>query len=70
MRNPSDNVSTHQPLLTTAQAAALLNLHPVSLRTARSKKKLNLPYVRVGGAIRYRREDIEAFIATNREGGS
>lgn len=66
MRNHSETVSA---LLTTQEAAARLGLHPTTLRIARSRKSLDLPFIRIGGAIRYRMEDVEAFIARNREGG-
>ena len=56
-------------LLTTKEVAALLGLHPTTLRIARSKHSLNLPFVRIGGAIRYLLADVEAYLARNREGG-
>jgi hypothetical protein len=56
-------------LLTTDQTASLLQLHPGSLRSARCRKSLDLPYVRVGRVIRYRPEDVAAFIEANRPGG-
>ncbi len=64
---PQESVS---PLLTTEQVANWLGFHPASLRNSRHKKSLGIPFVRIGGAIRYRPEDVEAFIARNREGGS
>lgn len=60
--------SADSALLTTKEVAAFLRLHPTTLRIARSKKTLALPYVHVGGAIRYRRVDVDAFIAANMGG--
>jgi len=58
------------PLLTTKEVAALLGLNPTTLRIARSNKSLPLPFVRIGGAIRYVPADVEAYIAQHREGGA
>ena len=59
-------VSDHvQPaaLLTEAQAAALLNVAPATLTAWRATKRVACPtHCRIGGAIRYRRADIDAFI--------
>ena len=69
MRTYIDNVPV-QNLLTTGQLAQLLGVHQGTLRSARSRKTLKLPYVRVGRAIRYRPEDVAAFIEANRNGGA
>lgn len=61
-------VSDHAPpdaLLTEAQAAALLNIAPATLtawRAKRAKRAERLEYCRIGGAVRYRRADLDAFI--------
>lgn len=52
-------------LLNNAEAAALLNIKPGTLNIWRSSKRYNLPYVKVGKAVRYKVEDIEAFIEKN-----
>jgi predicted DNA-binding transcriptional regulator AlpA len=50
-------------LLTEAQAAAVLNIAPATLVAWRATKRAVRPaHCRIGGAVRYRRSDIEAFI--------
>jgi excisionase family DNA binding protein len=69
MRNLPIEEHGISPLLDTKQAAQTLNVHDQTLRNKRSKGTLDLPFIRIGGTIRYRREDIEAFIARHREEG-
>jgi len=49
-------------LLDEKQAAELLLVAPSTLQAWRSRQTYNLPYVQVGGRIRYRRADLLAFI--------
>jgi excisionase family DNA binding protein len=53
-------------LLTTTQVASMLGIHPGHLRATRSRGTLNIPFVRIGGAIRYRPADVQSFIEANR----
>jgi hypothetical protein len=51
-------------LLRPEQAAERLNVKPGTLANWRSTERQPLPFVRIGaGAIRYRPEDIERFVA-------
>ena len=52
-------------LLTTAQAASYLGIAPATLTVWRSTNRRVLPYVKVGSQVRYRRQDLEQFIADN-----
>lgn len=52
-------------LLSSLDVARLLNIHPVTLRKARSNHNITLPYVRIGGSIRYREIDVLTFISAN-----
>ncbi|MGE0311368.1 MAG: helix-turn-helix domain-containing protein [Lautropia sp.] len=52
-------------MLTEGQAAAYLGLSPKTLPAWRCTKRVALPYVKIGAAIRYRRADLDAFIAAN-----
>lgn len=52
-------------LLTTAQAATYLGISPATLTIWRSTNRRILTYVKVGGNVRYRREDLEKFISAN-----
>jgi excisionase family DNA binding protein len=53
-------------LLTTSEVAKFLKISPKKLERDRWMEQ-GLPFVRFGRAVRYRAEDIEAFIATNRQ---
>lgn len=58
----SDHVSS-EALLTEAQAAALLNVAPATMTAWRATKRAARPtHCRIGGAVRYRLTDINAFI--------
>jgi DNA-binding transcriptional MerR regulator len=54
-------------LLTTEQAAKLLNLTPATLRTWRSNKKVQIPYTKISNLVRYEYEDLVDFIARNKQ---
>lgn len=44
------------------QAAAILGVKPQTLAVWRSTGRYDLPFVRVGRLIRYRRADLEAWL--------
>ena len=50
------------PLLTVAATAKMMELSCVTLNVWRHTKRYPLPYVMVGTAIRYRREDVIDFL--------
>ncbi|MHC2067571.1 helix-turn-helix domain-containing protein [Bremerella sp. T1] len=52
-------------LLTRQEAADLLGIRPQTLAKWATTKSHSLPIVRIGGAVRYRLEDLEKFIADN-----
>lgn len=52
-------------LLTEEQAAEFLNFKPQTLALWRCTHRVSLPWVRVGRNVRYRREDVLAFISEN-----
>ena len=49
-------------LLTPSETAQLLGLDVETLNIWRCTKRYNLPYVKAGRMVRYRLEDVEAFI--------
>ncbi len=49
-------------LLTPEQVAEILVVTPHTLAVWRSDGRYNLPYVKTGRLVRYRSEDIQAFI--------
>ena len=57
-------IEINNELLTEAQAAAYLGLkNPKTLAVWRCTKRYPLTYVKYGRTVRYRRKDLEAFIA-------
>ncbi len=67
MRNdesePSVTLKTDR-LLTTTEAEQILGVHAGFLNKDRVEKA-RIPFVKIGRSVRYRRPDIEAFIAAN-----
>ena len=55
-----------QDLFTVPEAANYLAIKPRTLDVWRSTKRVQIPFVRVGAAIRYRRIDLDAFIESRR----
>jgi len=56
---------TANALLTEDEAAAFLKVQPATLATWRVRGRPHLPFVQVGRCVRYRQEDITAFIASH-----
>lgn len=54
-------------LLTPEQAAARMGLRPQTLAVWRTTGRYGLPYIRAGRLIRYRPEDIDAFLDGRRQ---
>lgn len=52
--------------INTKDAAVFLGLSASTLRQDRSTQKLKIPFYRIGRAVRYRREDLQAFIDQHR----
>jgi excisionase family DNA binding protein len=49
--------------------AELLNVPEGTLAAWRSSGRVTLPFLKFGGLVRYRRADVEAFVAANLRGG-
>ena len=49
-------------LLTREEAAAYLGVHAQTLAMWASRGRYDLPMVKVGRAVRYRRSDLDAFL--------
>ena len=54
--------SLSSDLLTREEAAAYLGIKPGTLAVWRTRKRYNLPVVKVGSLVRYRRSDLEKFL--------
>lgn len=54
-------------LLTTNELAANLNLHPATIRADRATgNAMGIPFIRIGGSVRYRPEDVTVYLEKNR----
>lgn len=53
-------------LLTPQQVAEMIGISAGTLAVWRCTKRYPLPYVKFGGAVKYRREDVETFIVKRR----
>jgi hypothetical protein len=53
------------PLFDTEQAGKYLGIEPHTLDVWRSNKRYELPYVKIGRLVKYRKEDLDNFIAKN-----
>ncbi len=60
------DTSLAESLLTEVQAAALLMLSPSTLKKWRRTRR-GPRYYRLGSAVRYKREDLEAFVSESAE---
>lgn len=64
-------LSTGSDLLDDRAAAALLDVSPGTLSVWRSTGRYNLPFLKIGRKVRYRRTDVEAWMkARTRESGA
>jgi excisionase family DNA binding protein len=54
--------------LTPSQAAEIINVPTSTLAVWRSTNRVVLPYFKAGHHVRYRRADLEKFIAQNMRG--
>lgn len=57
-----DQSFSRPKLLTEAEAAEYLSVEPQTLCSWRCTRRYNLPFLKVGRLVRYRPEDLEAFL--------
>ncbi|OUS04097.1 hypothetical protein A9Q96_14115 [Rhodobacterales bacterium 52_120_T64] len=55
-------------LMTPEEVAKYLKLEVETLNVWRCTKRYNLPYTKIGRLVRYRAEDVEAFVTSRIEG--
>lgn len=58
----TDTPTDGAPLLTPRQVAELLHVTPRTLEDWRCRRGVELPFVKLGGVVRYRRADVERLI--------
>ena len=52
----------NESLLTQEQAAEILGVTPGTLSVWRCTKRYNIPYIKVGRLVRYRKSALDAFL--------
>jgi len=63
MKKNKNSGENPKRLLNTAETAEFLGLGKSTLEQDRLYGRLGIPYVRMGRSIRYRREDLDAYIS-------
>lgn len=58
----SNAIQRNHNLLTECEAAAFLDCKPGSLGVWRSTGRYNIPFVKIGSKVRYRKCDLEAWL--------
>jgi hypothetical protein len=68
MSTPAFTETQHDQLLSRAQAAAYLGLSSRTLAVWKSTGRYALPVIKIGRLAKYRKGDLDAFIARSRVG--
>ncbi len=55
-------------LLSRREAAAYLGIAPQTLAIWKCCKRYDLPYIKIGKLVKYRKSDLDAFISKNVQG--
>ena len=64
------NILTNsEQLLSSKQSAELLGVKTETLTHWRCVGRYDLPYIKIGRLVKYKKSDLENFIAQNRKGG-
>lgn len=61
---PTTTYLVQQDLLNTAEAAAVLGVTARTLEVWRHTKRQLIPFLKIGRLIRYRRRDLESWLAS------
>ena len=65
---PTPTTAARPELLTTNEAAAYLGTTPGTLAVWRCTKTVNVPFIKVGRLVRYRKSDLDRFLTENLHG--
>lgn len=57
-------------LMTPDEVAGFLGVSVETLNVWRCTKRYDLPYIKAGRLVRYRAEDVEAFVQSRLQGGA
>ena len=66
--SPPQPSVTKNELLTTAQVAEMLGLSRGTLTTWRCTKRYDVPYLKLGRHVRYKRSDVDIWVRSQRPG--
>ena len=67
--NEKPSASAMSDLMSRADAAAYLGVKPQTLAVWATTRRYDLPMIKIGRLAKYRRSDLEAFIAARTVGG-
>ena len=67
MENQLDGTRERSPLLTRKEAAAYLGVTQQTLAIWKCTGRYDLPCIKIGRLVKYRRSDLEAFISKNEQ---
>lgn len=62
--------TSNSALLSTAETAAYLGVAPNTLSIWRHNKRYQIPFVKIGAKVKYRKEDLDAWLASRTVGGA
>ncbi|MBI5173513.1 MAG: helix-turn-helix domain-containing protein [Candidatus Melainabacteria bacterium] len=65
---PNGAGAANSDLLTRRQAAAYLGIAEQTLAVWKCTGRYHLPWIKIGRLVRYRKQDLDAFIARHAEG--
>ncbi len=63
-QSKNKQINCQKEVLKTLEAAAFLNISKAVLEQDRVHGRLKIPFIRIGRAVRYRRTDLEAYLAS------
>ncbi len=66
MQSESTAATSKPHSLNTVEAAAYLGVEPGTLEVWRSTKRYTIPYLKIGSRIRYRHDDLDAWLQSRR----
>ena len=64
----SESTGQKQKLMNSREAAELLGVRPDTLSVWRCTKAVQIPYIKVGKLVKYRPQDLEAYLEQQRRG--
>ncbi|HEY9793619.1 MAG TPA: helix-turn-helix domain-containing protein [Candidatus Obscuribacterales bacterium] len=67
-KSPYGAGAAHSDLLTRREAAAYLGIAEQTLAVWKCTGRYHLPWIKIGRLVRYRRQDLDAFIAKHAQG--